>query len=185
MSIDRASLRALCVVHLQLAMHTAFAWLHDYLHGCVTMNDDTTAMSMHGGEIDKGKSARLDRVTARKAKICFVSSECPSLQLVVERCESPVLAKGSNDQRLSNLVLEAGIAYLTSMIVLPLRLHSRTHLSSLKVTLQTASHGSASSLISLPVGRSQSLTLPSFPPVTMNCSLNCRQVTELSCAHSR
>lgn len=70
--------------------------------------------------------------------------------------------------------------HLTSMIVRLPRLQSRTHLSSRKVTLHTASQGSARSRISLPVGRSQSLTLPSLPPVTINRSLNWMGLVQMS-----
>jgi hypothetical protein len=70
------------------------------------------------------------------------------------------------------------------MTVLPPLFSSTTHLSSLDVTLQTASHGFVNSLTNDPVLRSQSFTLPSFPPLTMKRSLDWRQVTELLCARS-
>jgi hypothetical protein len=66
----------------------------------------------------------------------------------------------------------SGTKLSSSRTVFPARLHSTAHLSFLKFTLQTASDGLESSRIKFPVLMSQSLTLPSFPPVRMKRSSN-------------
>ena len=71
------------------------------------------------------------------------------------------------------------------MIVLFDRLAITTHFSSSNATLHTASAGAVSSLTNCPVFRSQTLTLPSLPPLTTRVSSNCKLVTLLSCAASR
>jgi len=105
-----------------------------------------------------------------------------------------------------------GRKVLTSIKVFPSLRQRVTHLSSLNTTLHTAPQGSDNSLTKSPVRKSidptrsvsagrfafrrwrkererecvpQSLILPSLPPVTMNLSSTCKQVTELSCAHNR
>jgi hypothetical protein len=74
---------------------------------------------------------------------------------------------------------------LASIIVLLERLAMTTHFSSSNATRHTASAGAVSSLTNCPVFRSQTLTLPSLPPLTTRVSSNCKLVTLLSCAARR
>jgi hypothetical protein len=92
--------------------------------------------------------------------------------LLVGRKTRPILLAGT-------LQLEGK---LTSIIVLLLRLAITTHFSSSNATLQTASAGAVNSLTSCPVFKSQTLTLPSLPPLTTLVSSNWSEVTLLSCA---
>lgn len=73
----------------------------------------------------------------------------------------------------------------TSIVVRLPRLAMTTHRSLSNATRHTASAGWLSSRISMPVVRSQILTRPSLPPLTIRLSSNWREVTLLSCAASR
>lgn len=73
---------------------------------------------------------------------------------------------------------------LTSIMTLLPLFATATHFSSSNTTLQTDS-AVISSRTRWPVFTSQTLTLPSLPPLTTRVSSNCRLVTLLSCAASR
>ena len=74
---------------------------------------------------------------------------------------------------------------LTSMTVRPFFSAIATHFSSSKATRQTASPWVTSSRTRWPVLRSQTLTRPSLPPLTILVSSNCKLVTLLSWAARR
>lgn len=90
-----------------------------------------------------------------------------------------------DEERKSSRSSSGGENDHTSMIVLPPLAAMMTAFSSSKTTRHTASAGELSSRTSVPFLRSQTLTRPSDPPLTMRVLSNCRLVTLLSCAANR
>lgn len=86
---------------------------------------------------------------------------------------------------LSASTMQRGRRQQTSIIVLEVRIAKITAFSSSNATLHTASAGLESSQTRRPVRRSQTLTRPSLPPLTMRVSSNCSEVTLLSWAARR
>ena len=107
---------------------------------------------------------------------CTVSKLYSPASICVRRIRSP---------HRDTPVWSHGLKLQISTVVLPARRHRTAHISRVKTTFHTVSHGAVISRRYMPEPTSKSRTRPSFPPVTRNCSSNCREVTDESCAAIR
>jgi hypothetical protein len=101
--------------------------------------------------------------------------------LVLLRFDSRYLPAMRNCSLLSS----RGLKLQISTVVFPARRHMIAHTSRLNTTFHTVSLGAVISRTYAPEPTSNKRTRPSFPPVTRNCSSNCNDVTDESCAAIR